>query len=421
MCVYMSKFKRWNCIMLANVLLLVGSALSLFNDFKMIMTGRFVCGLSVGIFSVYCPVFISETAPIEIKGPLGGLTQMSITLGVLIPFFFGTLYKETVQSQHGLRYDRDFIIFVFAFPFLMSFVQVLLLCTCYRTDTLTELKKEENINGLFKLNTKIFKCNVDVDPMIDRIEILEVEQLSYGKILANPQHRHSTFVGCTINVIKQLNGINIIILFSNNLFNDLSLSSETITFMIGITNFSASILGILLLFRVGRKKLMVTGNFFIAVSHFITGACLYLGYDIVVVTSVLLFLVFFEVSSGPVSWLYIAETMEDKAVSTANMINWLMNLAISFVIPLLQDAIGISNIGSIFLVIGAISLLGSIFLKFFMIETQGLSRQEIRQEYIRSMSSFKMTTSQRSSSLLCDTLPRRSEGPASRSPSTEQQ
>lgn len=92
--------------MLGNLVLVIGSCLSLFNEFQIIMTGRFLCGLSVGIFSVFCPVFISETAPLELKGPLGGLTQMSITLGVLIPFLFGTVYKETVQAHYGTEFDR---------------------------------------------------------------------------------------------------------------------------------------------------------------------------------------------------------------------------------------------------------------------------------------------------------------------------
>jgi MFS family permease len=60
--------------MLANGLLTLGVTFTLFDDFVYLCIGRFIYGLSVGTFSVFCPKYISETAPIEVKGPAGALT-----------------------------------------------------------------------------------------------------------------------------------------------------------------------------------------------------------------------------------------------------------------------------------------------------------------------------------------------------------
>jgi len=65
---------RWNCLILTNVILAIGVCLTLVDVFTVFSIGRFIYGVSVGAFSVFCPKYIAETAPIEIKGPAGALT-----------------------------------------------------------------------------------------------------------------------------------------------------------------------------------------------------------------------------------------------------------------------------------------------------------------------------------------------------------
>ena len=55
----------------------------------MLCIGRFIYGLGSGSFNVFGPLFITETAPIEIKGPLGALTELGISIGILIVFSVG--------------------------------------------------------------------------------------------------------------------------------------------------------------------------------------------------------------------------------------------------------------------------------------------------------------------------------------------
>jgi MFS family permease len=62
---------KWNCIMISNVILIIGVGLTLVPNFYVLCVGRGIYGMSVGAFSVFCPKYISETAPVEIKGPAG--------------------------------------------------------------------------------------------------------------------------------------------------------------------------------------------------------------------------------------------------------------------------------------------------------------------------------------------------------------
>lgn len=85
------------------------------------------------------------------------------------------------------------------------------------------------------------------------------------------------------------------------------------------------------------------------------------------------FIAFFEFSSGPIVWLYMAEIMQDKAVSMATVLNWSINLIISLITPSLIEGIGEENIGYIFVATGVFTFLGTLFIYFFMKETMGKS------------------------------------------------
>ena len=65
---------KWKCIMVTNIVLVVGVSITTINDFVALCVGKFIYGVSVGAFSTYCPKYIAETAPVEVKGPFGALT-----------------------------------------------------------------------------------------------------------------------------------------------------------------------------------------------------------------------------------------------------------------------------------------------------------------------------------------------------------
>ena len=89
---------------------------------------------------------------------------------------------------------------------------------------------------------------------------------------------------------------------------------------------------------------------------------------------VLLFMIFFQFSMGTVNWIYIAETMHEKALGVAVSIVWFMSLAISISIPLLVQTV---DVGYIFLTLGVCTVVGTIFIGVFLIETKDRTNREI--------------------------------------------
>lgn len=106
----------------------------------------------------------------------------------------------------------------------------------------------------------------------------------------------------------------------------------------------------------------------------------------------LAFICFFEFSSGPIVWLYMAEIMQDKATSVATVMNWTISLIVSATIPTIVDLIcgkeidnvraNAENIGYIFIACSIFTVFGLLLIIFSMKETRGLSPEEIERMFV---------------------------------------
>jgi len=110
---FFTKFGKKNCILFANILVILGAGITTNKSIVTIVVGRFIYGLATGSFSVLVPGFINETAPTELKGPLGALTQILITVGIMISFFLGIPIPDIKFSADGKYYPDGSIPGVF--------------------------------------------------------------------------------------------------------------------------------------------------------------------------------------------------------------------------------------------------------------------------------------------------------------------
>ena len=95
---------------------MVGAGCTLVDDLTTFMIGRFLYGVACGGFSVFCPKYISEVAPVELKGPAGALTQICITFGIIVPFTIGLAYPKTTDND--VNTQEIYILFII--PIVLS-------------------------------------------------------------------------------------------------------------------------------------------------------------------------------------------------------------------------------------------------------------------------------------------------------------
>ena len=158
--------------------------------------------------------------------------------------------------------------------------------------------------------------------------------------------------------------------YSNIIFKGLDIRAVLVTALIGIINFLSTIGGLVLLFFLGRRTLMLSGNLAMSITLLFLTLFAYTHNTVGMVSMVLLFITFFELSSGPIVWLYMSEIMRDKAVAVGTFLNWFLSLTISLSVPYLLKA---SSPGTLFLIFAILTSVGTVFIFIYMKETRGIN------------------------------------------------
>lgn len=92
----------------------------------------------------------------------------------------------------------------------------------------------------------------------------------------------------------------------------------------------------------------------------------------------LLFIAFYEFSTGPIVWLYNAEILHAQGISIANFIYWALSFAIAVSMPLLVKSINLSWVFSGFAIV---CIFETFFVYWFVPETKGLTQKEIQDKF----------------------------------------
>jgi len=77
-------------ILINNIVIWIGALLEFFAAHPyMLIAGRFVVGINCGVNTVLAPMYITELAPVRIRGNVGVLHQLAITVGLLVSQILG--------------------------------------------------------------------------------------------------------------------------------------------------------------------------------------------------------------------------------------------------------------------------------------------------------------------------------------------
>ncbi|KEP63836.1 UNVERIFIED_CONTAM: facilitative glucose transporter GT1 [Hammondia hammondi] len=363
------------------------------EGFPTLLIARLVVGVSVGMFTVCVPMYLSEVTPDDRRGYFGTFHQLFITLGI----FFGTLlglafgnapagdevYEVTTFQQAWWR-------IMLGLPAVVSLLAIWLLWFVFPFETpqyMVEKKQRAKATALLR---EIYgRDNVDVE--IQRIvtsryqqKIQRAQQLTVWKAIVHPTYRSVILLACLLSIMQQFTGINVLVANSNNLYSSLKLPQDAVTGLtVGFTalNVFLTVITIPLVDRLGRRTLLLFSEavMFVAMGiafvanlvdqsntavQWVTVACVYV------------FIVGFAVGYGPVLWIYIHEIfppeIKQGAASLASALNWVATVAI--VLPsdfLLKQGF------SVFVGICTVALAVIFFVTFiFVKETKGLSIEE---------------------------------------------
>ena len=95
------------------------------------------------------------------------------------------------------------------------------------------------------------------------------------------------------------------------------------------------------------------------------------------IVSIVVFVCAFEFAQGPITWLYMSEIMQDKSLTIATVLNWTMNLLVSYFTKDLVDWVGDDRVGWLFIGAAGFTTIGTFIIAIFMKETKGKTPAQI--------------------------------------------
>ncbi|NQX36567.1 sugar porter family MFS transporter [Herbiconiux sp. VKM Ac-2851] len=322
---------------------------------------RVIGGLGIGIASVIAPAYIAEIAPKAVRGALGSLQQLAITLGIFAALLSDTLLQGAAGGPNEpLWFDQDawrWMFIVCAIPAIVYGVLAWRLPESPRY--LAGKGRKEDAR---KVLASVVPAN-EVDGALEEIETSLREDKENARTASLRGKMFGllpvVWVGILLSMFQQLVGINVIFYYSTSLWSSVgfdtsnSSTSFTISVVTSIINVLVTFVAIFFVDKVGRRPLLLTGSAGMAVSLGVMA----LAFSQAVVTDgapqlpgawgpialvgANLFVIFFGATWGPIVWVLLGEIFPNRirgrALGIAAAAQWLTNFAITETFPALSS------------------------------------------------------------------------------------
>ncbi len=358
---FMNQYGRKKVLLFIAVLYLlsaVGCALA--NFWSMFLFFRFLGGVSVGISSVVGPVFISEISPAKDRGKLTGLFQIMIVSGIFIAYLTNFLFAGT--GENAWRY----MLGIMAIPSIVFYILLRNIPESPRWLLLHN--RNEEAQAVF--------TSLEIDSH------LTVDTPKATTSLFQSKYFKPITFAVLLAFFNQLTGINAILYYAPRIFDmagfDADLSYLQPIF-IGGTNVLFTLVGMSIIDKVGRKKLLLSGAVGMFIFLMLTAFGLKGEASSYLLFYIIGFIASFALSQGAVIWVFLAEIFPNEVraqgSSLGSTTHWVFAALISWIFPVIVE--GNQQGGFyIFLLYAVMVVLSFVFI-LFLPETKGKSLEDI--------------------------------------------
>ncbi len=375
----------------------LGCALS--ADFTQLVIYRIIGGVGIGVVSIVSPLYISEVAVAQYRGRLVSLYQLAVTVGFLGAYLVN--YQLLAWAESGTQLSVDWLNKIFitevwrgmlgmeTLPAILFFIIIFFIPESPRW-LIVRGKELKAVNILEKIYNSITEAKSQLN---ETKSVLTSETKSEWSLLMKPGIFKAVIIGVCIAILGQFMGVNAVLYYGPSIFENAGLSGGDSLFyqvLVGLVNTLTTVLALVIIDKVGRKKLVYYGVSGMVVSLILIGLYFLFG-DSLGVSSLFL-LVFFlfyvfccAVSICAVVFVLLSEMYPTKvrglAMSIAGFALWIGTYLIGQLTPwMLQN---LTPAGTFFLF--ALMCVPYMLIVWKLVpETTGKSLEEIERYWTRS-------------------------------------
>lgn len=348
------------------------------------LIGRFTSGIAAGLAIVYVPVYMNDISPIELRGVLGSVTQISVNLGILIAQCLAIKWN-TLQLWRSII-DFGWILGILQLILVIFFLvesPKWLIVRHESNEREREMEMEKGFDILHKLRgIEIPSVLINEEIMIWKAEkeshlrVIEsqphLKNLGFWYYLTDLNYFNSRTIATFMMLGQQFGGINSVIFYGVDILNKVfPTHALMINIIISIGNTIITSISSLFLDKLGRKPLLLISLNLMIISLIILSIGIINNIATITILSIFTYVGSFAIGCGPIPFLIISETsqleVKDLAQSWATDINWISVFIVGTLFPILNSIIG----GWTYLIFASFCIAFAIFVKFFVPETKG--------------------------------------------------
>jgi sugar porter (SP) family MFS transporter len=360
----------------AGGIFITGSLLApLSANVSVLIVARAIIGIGIGFTSVTAPVYVSELAPPQSRGMLIGLYQFALTVGIALANLVG--YWLAAQQAWRLMFGIAVVPTVF-------FLGVIL--------TVPESPRWLFAHGRPKEAAAVLRIYMDemgAQRFLDDIEQgLKMPMEQRWSALWSPAVRGPLFIAVGLTVLQQVTGINTIIYYGPQIFELAGSSSHAnailATLIVATVNVVATVVGIALVDRIGRKPLLYVGVTGMTIALFALSFAFghqgMLGSSLgsIAITCLVVYIACFAFSLGAIAWILVAEVfplrVRGRGVAAGTLFSGIANFAVSLTFLTLINILGSAGTFAIY---GTLCIATLVFVRFVVPETRGRDLESI--------------------------------------------
>ncbi|KAJ3670799.1 hypothetical protein LUZ60_008225 [Juncus effusus] len=370
---------RKGSLMIASIPNIIGwLAISFAKDSSFLYMGRLLEGFGVGVISYTVPVYIAEISPQNLRGSLGSVNQLSVTIGILLAYVLGMFVPWRALAVIGILPCTALIPGLFFIPesprwlakmgMLEEAELSLQVLRGFETDITAEMNE--------------IKATVQSGSKRTTIRFAELKLKRY---------RVPLMLGIGMLVLQQLSGINAVLFYASSIFKAAGLTnSDLATCGLGAIQVLATGVTTWLLDKAGRRILLIISTagmslslLLVAVAFFLEGSFeeashMHHVLSVLSLVGLVAFVVAFSFGLGAIPWIIMSEILPVNIKSLAGSVATLANWLTSWIITMTANILLNWSNGGTFTMYMLVSVFTLVFVVIWVPETKGRTLEEIQ-------------------------------------------
>lgn len=343
---------------------------------------RFIGGLGVGASSVVAPMYIAEISSSKNRGKLVVLYQLNLVFGIFVAYF-SNYFLDGVGGINDWRW----MLGVEAIP---AFIYCVLVLTVPNSPRWLVLKKGEPEKALDVL--KLIYDAENANRHLNEIKSELNKTVEKTKSVFSRVYSFPLLLAFLVAFFNQLSGINFLLYYAPEILGRAGISEGLLaSVLIGFANLVFTLLGMLLIDKLGRRQLLIIGSIGYIISLSVVAWAFYTDASaVILLTFIVVFVASHAIGQGAIIWVFISEIFPNQVRAMGNSfgcgIHWVLAAIITLLTPVFLDGesgIFKDNPWPIFAFFAVMMFLQLLFAVFIMPETKGLSLEELKNKFVK--------------------------------------